>query len=162
MAVYSWLVLPLIITVVLAMLARMEHSNNSWNKCRFTLVEKGKVYLSKLFVGMVIILYSIVLLYVGMLLAAFLLGIEPIPHGWALKRYSILFLSSLAITGIVFYASYRFSHFSIPMVIGAGLAFPSMLIASSEKYWIFYPWDYPIVCRLVIDLIWVVKTLSCL
>ena len=34
------------------------------------------------------------------------------------------------------------------MVIGAGLAFPSMFVANSEKYWIFYPWDYPIVSSM--------------
>ncbi|WP_428911616.1 ABC transporter permease [Niallia sp. Krafla_26] len=148
MAVYSWLVLPLIITVVLAMMARMEHSNNSWKQLLALPVERGKVYLSKLVVGMGIMLYSHVLLYVGMLSAAFLLGIEKIPHEWMLERYSILFLSSFAITGIIFYSSYRFSHFGVPMVIGAGLAFPSMLVANSEKYWIFYPWDYPIVSSM--------------
>jgi hypothetical protein len=148
MAVYSWLVLPLVITVVLAMMARMEHHNNSWKQLLALPVERGKVYLSKLLVGIGIIVYSHFLLYVGMMLAAFLLGIEHIPHEWVLKRFSILFLSSLAITGLVFYVSYRFSHFAVPMVIGAGFAFPSMLVANSERYWIFYPWDYPIVSSM--------------
>lgn len=148
MAVYGWLVLPLIITVVLAMMARMEHSQNSWKQFLSMPVERGKVYLAKLLVGMEIILYSHVLLYLGMIMAAYSLGIEQIPYIWMLERFSILFLSSLAITGVVFYASYRFSHFGVPMVIGAGLAFPSMLVANSEKYWIFYPWDYPIVSSM--------------
>ena len=148
MAVYSWLVLPIVITVVLVMMARMEHHNNSWKQILAMPVERGKVYLSKLLVGIGIILYSHILLYIGMILAALLLGIEQIPHGWLLERISIMFLSSLAIIGLVFYVSYRFSHFGVPMVIGAGLAFPSMFVANSEKYWIFYPWDYPIVSSM--------------
>jgi hypothetical protein len=148
MAVYSWLVLPLIITVVLAMMARMEHSNNSWKQFLSMPVERGKVYLAKLLVGMGIILYSHVLLYFVMMIAAYSLGLDPIPQVWMLKRFGILLLSSLAITGIVFYSSYRFTHFGVPMVIGAGLAFPSMFVANSEKYWIFYPWDYPIVSSM--------------
>lgn len=147
-AVYSWLILPLIITIVLAMMARMEHSNNSWKQLLALPVEKEKVYLSKLLIGMGIILYSLVLLYVGMVLAAYLLGLNEIPFLWMTERFMIMFLSSLGITGVIFYLSYQFSHFGVPMVMGAGLAFPSMLVANSEKYWIFYPWDYPIVSSL--------------
>jgi hypothetical protein len=148
MSVYSWLVLPLVITVVLAMMARMEHHNNSWKQLLALPVKRAKVYFAKLLVGIGIIIYSHILLYVGMMLAAFLLGIEQVPYGWVLERFSLMFLSSLAITGLVFYVSYRFSHFGVPMVIGAGLAFPSMFVANSEKYWIFYPWDYPIISSL--------------
>ncbi len=148
MSVYSWLVLPLVITVILAMMARMEHHNNSWKQLLALPVERAKVYFAKLIVGIGIIIYSHILLYVGMMLAAFLLGIGQIPYGWVLERFSLMFLSSLAITGLVFYVSYRFSHFGVPMVIGAGLAFPSMFVANSEKYWIFYPWDYPIISSI--------------
>src|SRR5690606_15748291 len=56
MSVYSWLILPLIITFVLALMARMEHSNNSWKLYLAMPVEKGKVYVAKLFVGVGIIL----------------------------------------------------------------------------------------------------------
>lgn len=139
MAVYSWLVLPLIITIVLVMMARMEHSNNSWKQLFAMPVERGKVYFSKLLVGMGIVIYSLVLLFIGMIVVAYSLGIEGVPVFWTAKQFGILFLSSFAIMGIIFYLSYRFTHFSVPMLVGAGFAFPSMLVANSEKYWIFYP-----------------------
>ncbi|WP_164463775.1 hypothetical protein [Niallia circulans] len=67
---------------------------------------------------------------------------------WLAKRFALLLLSSFAIIGIVFYLSYRFTHFAVPIAIGAGLAFPAMFVANSEKLWIFYPWDYPIVASM--------------
>ncbi|MFD2043814.1 ABC transporter permease [Ornithinibacillus salinisoli] len=148
MSVYSWLILPLIITVVLAMMARMEHSNNNWKQLLALPVARGKVYASKLLVGMGVIVYSLVLLYVGIILAAMVLGMDSIPFWWMAKRFGVLFLSTFTIIGVIFYMSYRFTHFGVPMVIGAGLAFPAMFVANSEKYWIYYPWDYPVVSSM--------------
>ena len=146
--VYSWIIFPLIITLVLVMMSRMEHSNNS-RKYYLTLpVAREKVYLTKLVTGGGIILYSLVLLFAGIILAANLLGLEAVPLLWIAKKFGALLLASLAIIGIVFYLSYRFTHFAVPVVIGAGLAFPSMFVANSEKYWLFYPWDYPIVSSM--------------
>lgn len=148
MTVYSWLIFPLIITIVIAMMARMEHNNNSWKQLLALPIKRGQLYVSKLIISIGIILYSLLLLYGGVVLAAYMLRIESIPFMWMAERLIIVFLSSLPIVGVVFYLSYRFSHFGIPISIGAGLAFPSMLIANSEKYWIFYPWDYPIISSL--------------
>jgi lantibiotic transport system permease protein len=148
MAVYSWLIFPLIITIVLAMMARMEHSQNGWKQLLALPVERGMVYAAKLIVGMTIIAYSLILLYAGLALAGLFLGVESVPFLWVMERFFVLFLSSLGIIGVIFYLSYQFSHVAVPMAVGAGLAFPSMLVANSEKYWIFYPWDYPIVASM--------------
>ncbi|MED5098746.1 ABC transporter permease [Niallia circulans] len=146
--VYSWIIFPLIITLVLVMMSRMEHSNNSWKYYLTLPVDRVKVYLAKLVIGGGIIFYSLVLLFVGIILAANFLGLEAVPLLWLAKRFALLLLSSFAIIGIVFYLSYRFTHFAVPIAIGAGLAFPSMFVANSEKYWIFYPWDYPIIASM--------------
>ena len=147
-SVYSWIIFPLIITLVLVMMSRMEHSNNSWKYYLTLPVARVQVYLAKLVIGGGIILYSLVLLFVGIILAANFLGLEAVSLLWLAKRFALLLLSSLAIIGIVFYLSYRFTHFAVPIAIGAGLAFPSMFVANSEKYWVFYPWDYPIVASM--------------
>ena len=148
MSVYSWLIFPLIITIVITMMARIEHSNNSWKHLLALPVKREAVYVSKLIISIGIILYSLLLLYVGMVLSALTLPIDSIPFMWMTQRFFMIFLSSLPIVGVIFYLSYRFTHFGVPLAIGAGLAFPSMLIANSEKYWIFYPWDYPIISSL--------------
>ncbi|WP_052948638.1 ABC transporter permease [Mesobacillus campisalis] len=148
MSVYSWLIFPLIITVVLAMMARLEHSQNGWKQLLALPVSRGVVYGAKLLVGMTVISYSLILLYAGLIVAAHFLGVDNIPYLWMMKRLLVLFLASLAIIGILFYLSFQFAHVAVPMAVGAGLAFPSMLVANSEKYWIFYPWDYPIVASM--------------
>ncbi len=148
MAVYSWLIFPLIITIVLAMMARMEHSQNGWKQLFALPVERVVVYSAKLIVGMTVITFSLILLYAGLIAAGHLLAIENIPYLWMMKRFLVLFLASLAIIGTLFYLSFQFAHVAVPMAVGAGLAFPSMLVANSEKYWIFYPWDYPIVASM--------------
>lgn len=148
MTFYSWLILPLIITFVIAMMARIEHSSNSWKQLLALPVKRGLLYVSKLIISIGIILYSLLLLYVGIILSAFILHIDHIPFVWLAEQLFILFLSSLPILGVIFYMSYRFTNFGVPIAIGVGLAFPSMFIANSEKYWIFYPWDYPIISSL--------------
>ncbi|KKI91553.1 hypothetical protein WQ54_14265 [Bacillus sp. SA1-12] len=148
MAAYGWLILPLIITVIIAMIARIEHSSNGWKQLFALPVKRGQVYVAKLLISFVLIVYSLVLLYLGLAVAGHMLEIGPIPYLWMAKRFGMIFLSSLPIIGILFYVSYRFMHVGIPMTLGGGLAFPAMLVANSETYWIFYPWDYPIVSSL--------------
>lgn len=40
---------------------------------------------------------------------------------------------------------------TVPLGVGIGLALPAMLIANS-RYWIFYPWTYPIMAALGQDM----------
>src|SRR4051794_27464722 len=79
MAVYSWLIFPLLITIVLSMMAKMEHSQNGWKQLLALPVERGKVYAAKLIVGVALIVYSLILLYAGLVSAGHFLGIENIP-----------------------------------------------------------------------------------
>ena len=148
MVFYSWLILPLIITFVIAMMARIENSSNSWKQLLALPVKRGLLYVSKLIISIGIILYSLLLLYGGIILSASMLHIDHIPFIWMAERFLLLFLSSLPIMGVIFYMSYRFANFGVPIAIGVGLAFPSMFVANSEKYWIYYPWDYPIISSL--------------
>ncbi|AIE59052.1 ABC transporter permease [Bacillus methanolicus] len=149
MSQYTWLLFPILITVVIAIMARMEHSNNNWKQLLSLPVKRESVYLSKLIICLIIIFYSIFVLIAGMVLAGISIRANgPVPIEMIVKRPLISAIASLPIISLQFYLSYRFSHFGIPLVAGIGMSLPSMLIANSEKYWIFYPWTYPIVSGL--------------
>ncbi|SFB06505.1 MULTISPECIES: ABC transporter permease [unclassified Bacillus (in: firmicutes)] len=144
---YCWLALPLLITVVIAMMARIEHSNNGWKQLLAMPISKGQVYGVKLGIALLLIFYSMMVLLVVMILAAINLGIDY-SLIWILKKTFLIYVASLPMIGVIFYISYRFQHVAIPLAVGAGLSLPSMFVANSEKYWIFYPWDYPIMSSL--------------
>lgn len=45
-------------------------------------------------------------------------------------------------TGVTILVS---SHIGVPLAVGVGFSLPSVLIANADKYWIYYPWTYPLV-----------------
>lgn len=149
MSQYTWLLFPILITVVIAIMARMEHSNNSWKQLLSLPVKRESVYFSKLIISLFIIFYSIFVLIAGMVLAGISIRASgPIPIEMVVNRPIISAIASLPIISLQFYLSYRFSHFGIPLAAGIGMSLPSMLVVNSGKYWIYYPWTYPIVSGL--------------
>lgn len=146
---FSSLILPIVITIIMAMLTRVEHANNVWKQLFALPVKRGNVYFSKLIIGILIAVYSTLVFCFGIIIAGMSLGIkDTVPLGMILQRPVLGLLASLPIAALQFYLSIKFSHIGIPLAFGAGLALPSMLVANSARYWIYYPWTYPIVVTL--------------
>ncbi|TLS37100.1 ABC transporter permease [Pseudalkalibacillus caeni] len=149
MSVHSSLILPLTITVIMAMVARIEHNQNCWKLLLSLPVKRSSVYFSKFVVGLGLILYSTAVLSAGFLVSGLIVGADSsVPFGLILGKPLLAVAVSLPIIALLFYLSIRFSHVGIPLAVGAGLALPAMLIANSAKYWIVYPWTYPVMATL--------------
>ncbi|RSK26784.1 hypothetical protein EJF36_07860 [Bacillus sp. HMF5848] len=147
MILYSWLIFPILITVVMAMLTRLEHANNGWKQILALPISRGNLFLTKAFIGAIVILYSIVILMLGFIMVALIKDIS-IPYQLIATRMLLIYVSALPIMTILFYVGFTFSHVGVPLAIGAGLALPSMIVANSETYWIMFPWTYPIITSL--------------
>lgn len=145
MQFFSALIFPLSITTILAMATRIEHSSNGWKQILSLPVEREEFYFAKLLTGVLIILYSVIIFFTGFVITGLGMGAGgPIPLN-VVKTILFSCLSALPIIAIQFYLSFFFTHIGIPLAVGIGCSLPCILIANSEKYWIYYPWAYPIV-----------------
>lgn len=142
---YGMFILPMVITIIIAMITRIEHSNNGWKQLLALPVKRENVYLSKLLLVLILLLFSIAILIVGIIASGMALGAPGhIPYEIVVLRPLLALIASLPIIGLQFYLSMRFKHIGIPLGIGIGAILPIILIANSAKYWIFYPWTYPL------------------
>jgi len=141
---YGMLIFPMLIMIITAMIARVEHSNNGWKKLLTLPITRKNVYLSKLFLACGILLYNTAILSIDIIIAGISLGGEgPIPFNIIILRPMLAFVSALPIIAIQFYLSISFKHIGVPLGVGSMCILPIILIANSSKYWIFYPWTYP-------------------
>ncbi|SFI69882.1 MULTISPECIES: ABC transporter permease [unclassified Bacillus (in: firmicutes)] len=149
MSQFSSFIFPVSIAVIMVMITRIEHSNNGWKQLLAMPVKRENVYFSKLLMGSMITLYSVLIFSIGTITVGIELGLkDTIPYDLLVCKSLIVFIASLPIIAIQFYISFRFSHIGIPLAVGAGLALPSMLVANSAAYWIYYPWAYPIISSM--------------
>ncbi|GFN23497.1 hypothetical protein [Thermanaeromonas sp. C210] len=57
------------------------------------------------------------------------------------------YIASLPLMIITFLLSINISQMGIPLGTGIGFTLPSLLVANT-RYWVFYPWTYPIMAAL--------------
>lgn len=141
---YTLLVKPILITVIIVCITRVEHSNNGWKQLLALPVEREKVYFSKFLIALLTMGYSVIILIIGLLIGAISLGAKtPISFDAILIKPFMTMISALPIVALQYYLSFKFSNIGIPLVTGIGLTLPAMLISNSERFWIYYPWTYP-------------------
>lgn len=142
---YPSMLLPLVITIMLALLARVEHSQNGWKHLLSLPVSRSQVYLGKLIVGCMLVLLNLVILGGGTIVGGVLAHAKgSVPYDLLLGRGLLAFIAALPMIAIQFVLSFRFSHIGIPLALGTAFAAPTIFAANSEHLWIFYPWTYPV------------------
>ncbi|MTI69807.1 MAG: hypothetical protein FH751_06070 [Firmicutes bacterium] len=143
---YATLLYPMIIILVFAIITRLEHINNGWNQLLTFPIKRKNVYLSKLLLGCVIIFLNLAMLSIGIIIAGLILGGDAnIPYNIILGKPILAFISSLPIISFQFFLSIKFKHIGVPLGIGSALTLPVILVINSTKYWIVYPFAYPMI-----------------
>ncbi|WP_100330334.1 ABC transporter permease [Bacillus xiapuensis] len=149
MSLFAWLVYPLLAAIVIAMIARIEHSGNGWKQLLALPVSRTHVYCVKFLMSIGIVFVSLIVLYCGIWI-----GVSTFPEASAFPAAELLvslikyFIASFPMLAVLFFLSYRFQHPGIPIGIGIGLALPIILIGQSTRFWIYYPWCYPMIAAL--------------
>ncbi|WP_047154759.1 ABC transporter permease [Aneurinibacillus tyrosinisolvens] len=141
---YGILLMPLLVTVLMALLARIEYGQNGWKQLLSLPVRRGQVYWTKFIVGLSLIILSTLILIAVMAIGGvlFIPG-ESMPLHLIAGGPLLSLVAILPIVALQFVLSMHFSHVGVPLTVGAGLAVPGALIANSKTYWIYYPWTYP-------------------
>jgi hypothetical protein len=148
--VWAVFMMPLLITLVTALLNGIEHSDKQWKHLFALPVPRHSIYFSKLAVAQGLILVSTIVLSVLTILVGVaatymkpdLANAGPIPYAWMAKQTAYVWLASWLIVAIHTWISMRWSGFPIPLGAGIGGTFFALFAASAAvgKY---YPWLLP-------------------
>lgn len=120
---YGEFFFPILIAICCAYIWRLEHFNKNWNKIMTIPVNVGNIFLAKLFMIGLLLIFVQGSLFVLYLLAGFLIGLPPeLPaelFGWLFRGW----IAGMTIAALQLALSMRFRSFALPVGIGLCLTF---------------------------------------
>ena len=140
---YGLFLIALFITIIMAILVRIENSEDNFKRILTLPVKRSDIYIAKLTVGCGIVFLNLVIFMILTIVA----GVIKAPSSVSMPMnliYSpmLCFIASLPVIAIQYYLSMKFSNIAIPLGVGVVFSLPSILI-NNTKYWILFPWTYP-------------------
>lgn len=152
LTIWTIIVFPLYTALIAALLASIEHQNETWKHLFALPLERSAVFVSKWAVGIGLLVLSFCVLAGGVLTTAELLRLMKPGWGSATLPSFIIFrgalLSSCAVVlvfSIQMWISLRWRSF-LPGVIVAVLALALMFVAiprGMDRFGSFFPWSLP-------------------
>jgi len=152
LALWLFLMLPLLVTLQSALLAGLEHADHHWKHLLALPLPRGVHYLAKLvtLAAMVLASFAILLLLLplgGLALMALkpALGLAGMPDlGWLLRSLSLAFAASLLIVAVHTWVSVRWRSFTVAVSVGMGATVAGFLVGQSDRFGHWYPWSMPV------------------
>jgi len=148
---WSFLMLPLLVTLQSALLAGLEHGDNQWKHLLALPVPRRVHYLAKLLVltGLVLAAFVVLLLLIpvgGWLLVllkpAFGLHGMP-PFAGLVRSAAACFAASWLIVALQTWIAIRWRSFTIAVAVGMSATVIGFLVGQSERFGHWYPWSMP-------------------
>lgn len=152
LALWTFLMLPLFVTLQSALLAGLEHANQQWKHLLALPLPRGAHYLAKLLAlaAMVLLAMSVLLLLIvlggallGLLQPKFGIGGPP-PWAFLLTRIPAIFAATLLIVALHNWIAIRWRSFTVAVSIGMAATVAGYLIGQSKSYGHMYPWSLPV------------------
>lgn len=147
MILYVSVLLPVLISVVMTFLARIENANNSWKQYLSLPVERREIYGVKFILGIGLIFINIVVLIFSMVAAGKIIGVSGVIPLKIFNKPLAAFVAAMPVMAMLYVLSLKFTHIALPLGVGIGLSLPAMVVANT-RYWLVYPWTYPIMAAL--------------
>lgn len=143
MSTYSLFFYPILISIVVTMMVRLEYQNNMWKVLFANPVNKMKIYMAKLSCIFIIVGLAIGVTTLGMVT----FGVIKTGDFTNIPSYIVLtplkaYVASLAAITILYFISLRFKNFFIPLSIGFLGIFTSFFTTVSDKLYPFNPLGY--------------------
>ncbi|MDX8046484.1 ABC transporter permease [Gracilibacillus sp. S3-1-1] len=141
---YAILFLPLITGVLASIICRYEHQEGGWKQLLALPVTRGKVFLSKYILLVVLVLF-IQILYLG---AIYAVGIikgytDPFPLTIVWKSVVGGWIATMPLIALQLWLSILFKSFAAPFAVNVVFTLPALLVVNSERFGPFYPWAQP-------------------
>jgi hypothetical protein len=144
--------LPLFITLEMALLSELESSEKHWKHLFALPIPRAALYLAKLLVGAGLIALSTLVLWGGLLLAGYSLrwlkpgtGFEfSIPWVETLQTAFLIYLAAWLIMAFHTWISLRWRSFTLSVGVGMIATVIGVFITVGAERWAsFYPWMLP-------------------
>jgi lantibiotic transport system permease protein len=142
---YALLFLPLITGVLAATVCRYEHQAGGWKQLLSLPVTRGKVFVSKYMLLMVLIL-AIQMLYLGSLLVVGLIHgyTDAFPMEIVWKSIIGGWVATLPLVALQLWMSLLFKSFAASFAVNVIFTLPTILAINSERFGPYYPWAQPV------------------
>lgn len=145
---WSLLMLPLFITLEMALFAQVEHSNKAWKLLYSQPLPRWSIYAAKQLISLALIALSMLLLVGVMFLSGQVLELinpafrfdQPFPWEKAALATAVSFLASWLIIAFHLWFSIRVPSFVASMAVGIAGTVAAVLVIQSDKYGPYYPW----------------------
>ncbi|MEI5908501.1 ABC transporter permease [Bacillus spongiae] len=141
---YALLFLPLITGVLASVICRYEHQAGGWKQLLAMPVTRGKVFVAK-FVLVMILVLTIQLLYLGAVYAVGMLKgfTTPFPVDIVWKSIFGGWVATFPLVALQLWMSILFKSFAAPFTVNVVFTLPTILAVNSEKVGPYYPWAQP-------------------
>jgi hypothetical protein len=148
LGLFTFLMLPLFITLQSALLAQLEHGERQWKHLLALPVPRGVHYAAKavalLAMTFAALLFLVVFIEIGghlLSIARPALGLRgSAPHAVLIEKAAVIFLISTCMIMIHTWVALRWSSFTVAVATGMSATVIGFLVGQSE-YRAFYPWS---------------------
>lgn len=149
---WSFLMLPLFITLQSALLAGLEHNEQQWKHLLALPTAKSVHYTAKWVLLLLMTLVALLALIIFIEMAGYVLawirpafGISGVaPHSYLLEKSLRVFAASTLMMAIHTWIAIRWRSFTVAVATGMTATVVSFLVAQSVQYGRFYPWAMPV------------------
>ena len=152
LVLWSFLMLPLFITLQSALLAGLEHGDRQWKHLLALPLPRHAHYLAKALVLIGMVLAAQAALTLLMPVGGWILmhtqptfGIAgPPPWAWLVGTNAAIFSASLLMVALHTWISIRWHSFTIAVATGMTATVMGFLIGQSARFGHWYPWSMPL------------------
>ena len=136
--------LPLITGVLSSAICRYEHQAGGWKQLLALPVTRGRVFIGKYVLLIVLVLVMQVLFFVAVYIVGMIKGFtDPFPMEIVWKSLIGGWVATLPLVALQLWMSILFKSFAAPFAINVILTLPTILVVNSERFSSFYPWAQP-------------------
>jgi ABC-2 type transport system permease protein len=149
---WSFLMLPLLVTLLAALLANMEHANQQWKHLLALPVPRWSHYAAKFCVLAAMVVSSTLLLGVMTPLAGWIVmhtqpayGMAgPPPWGWLATHTLACIAAAGLMVALQAWVALRWHSFTTALFVGISATVCGFMIGQSPRFGHWYPWSMPL------------------
>ncbi len=147
---WSFMMLPLFVTLETALVSNLEHSQHNWKLLYVQPIQRWVIYMAKQLINLALIAISMLIL-IGLMFAGGLLLYsifpqynfnQPFPWLWTLKLSAMVFVSTWLIISVHMWISARWPSFIAACAAGISATVIAVFAFGSD-YAGIYPWTIP-------------------
>lgn len=141
---YALLFLPLISGILASIICRYEHQAGGWKQLLALPVTRGRVFVAKYVLIMLLIMTMQVLYLMSIYAVGMVKGYtDPFPLEIVWKSIFGGWVATFPLVALQLWMSIMFKSFAAPFAVNVIFTLPAIIVANSEQFGPYYPWVQP-------------------